>query len=113
MGYFELVEANPPYIELDQMDACRRIIDANADIFPGFLEEYEMSAMLEFFVDGLLTYEPTERPDTTELLKDPYIKKTVDDLEKLHRMRYFDTSDNASENVGFGKNQHFQMHSHW
>ena len=74
----EMVEGNPPLLELEQMEACQKIIDpAYADEIT--LHDDKHSPALQLFVDTLLAADPSSRPDASELCKEPYIVTTVKD----------------------------------
>ena len=99
----EMVESNPALLELEQMEACQKIIDpAYADEIT--LHDDKPSPALQLFVDTLLAADPSSRPDASELCKEPYIVTTVKDLRLLQKHKYFDSDlDGAANVVGFGR----------
>jgi len=76
----ELVESEPPYMDLPALKALLRIV---TDGVPPFKNPDKMSTEIKDFITICTKKNPDERPTSADLLKHPFLRKTCKETDLL------------------------------
>jgi serine/threonine protein kinase len=96
----EMAEGEPPYMDLPPLRALFFITTKG---IPELKQMDKWSSEFKEFLHLCLTVDPTQRPDTTQLLKHPFVKKACPKSEfaaavlKTHKIREETMGDSESE----------------